>query len=225
MDNDVLETVMPLMQDMLRRNHWLHNKIDVARRRMEHEAYFGRYLPEANDRPGELFVDIGPGLGESLQIAQSHGMDAVGIDSPPDSAGGMGNDYVGYCALCHVLHGLNVVYNGFDHMSAVLSKRQASIINSRGSIEQVLAPHLEGEPHSVHHDCRRLRWNPIFRDGIRYFLTECRSVMADNGILMIAANGTADGDELYSYTLMTLSSECGFSHVVRYDNRTHKLFC
>lgn len=208
---------------MLEGNSWLARKVDRTRRLLEIRRYVERRLPEMKARPLEGFLDLGPGPGELIEIAMAHSMDAYGWDAKtPD--GGMGNDYLRFSALEHKVRGLEVTYNNSIEGVCVKFSHALSIINSRGSLEQILASCMNGEPHDVHHDCRQLAWDEQRGQvGLEKFMKTMRASLTDNGILMIAANG-ASNTEWYDSVVSGIAKVAGFSRCERFNDRTHKFY-
>jgi hypothetical protein len=211
------------MDSLLEADDWLR-KIDRSRRIGEMRHYIDKFVPEIKDRAMYGFLDIGPGPGEMIELAMGWAMDAYGWDAETPE-GGMGSNYLRYSMLSHLYRGLDVTYcNDFAPIQSRFNG-SLSVINLRGSIEQVLASCLNGSPHDEHHDCRKLTWDlKRGREGLSKFLRCMRASLFDtNGILMIAANGASNTD-WYDRVLMSLAEPCGFSRVKRFDDRNHKFY-
>jgi hypothetical protein len=207
----------------LKKDPWLARKVNRVRRTPEIIAYTTKYLPEMNDIKLGGFLDIGPGPGELIELAMAKQMDAYGWDAKTPE-GGMGDAYLEYSRLSHLVRDLDVTYcNDFTPIE-VRFRNALSIINLRGSVEQVLSSCMNGEPHDKHQDCRLLSWDmKRGRDGLKKFLKCMRASLLDNGILMIAGNG-AKNTGWYDKAVSGLYSECGFTRMKRFDERTHKFY-
>lgn len=207
----------------LRNDPWLDHKVKRTRRVTEMIAYVTKYLPEMEDRKLGGFLDIGPGPGELIELAMAKQMDAYGWDAETPE-GGMGDAYLEYSRLSHLIRELDVTYcNDFSPIE-VRFRSALSVINLRGSIEQVLSPCMNGESHDKHQNCNLLTWDmKRGRDGLKKFLKCMRASLLDNGILMIAGNG-AKNTGWYDKTISDLYSECGFKRMKRFDERTHKFY-
>jgi hypothetical protein len=212
------------MGKMLEKNPWLRKKVDRGRRMPELRKYVDKYIPEMRERPLRGFLDIGPGPGDLIELAMAASMDAHGWDAETPE-GGMGDDYLAYSRLCHELRGLDVTYCNDFRPIQVKFNRSLSIINLRGSIEQVMSDYMVGEPHHVHQDCRKLKWGGQRAEaGLMEFLKVMRAALSDrDGILMIAANGAAN-TQWYDEKVFAFYDEAGFSRVERFDERNHKFY-
>jgi hypothetical protein len=212
------------MNQLLESSDWLRRKVDRNRRMVELRKYVNKYIPEMLERPLHGFLDIGPGPGELIELAMAASMDAHGWDAETPE-GGMGSDYLKYSRLTHELRGLDVTYcDDFRPIQARFNGA-LSIINLRGSIEQVMSDYMVGDPHDKHQDCRKLSWDDRRAEGgLRGFLKVMRASLLDsNGVLMVAANGAAN-TAWYDKTIMDIFEVSGFSRIDRFDERTHKLY-
>lgn len=208
--------------ELLNGNPWLQRKVDRSRRLKELREYVDNFIPEMRQRPLQGFLDIGPGPGELIELAMAESMDAYGWDAESPE-GGMGNEYLRYSRLMHMTRGLDVEYCNDFRPICTRFRNALSIINLRGSIEQVMSKFMIGEPHHIHQDCRKLAWNEETGEGaLISFFRVMRESLTDNGILMIAANG-ASNVEWYDNTVRRLSKEC-FSSMDAFGNRTHKFY-
>jgi len=209
--------------DELRKDKWLSRKTNRVRRVRELEQYIKDYLPEMDDRKLGGFLDIGPGPGELIELAMAKQMDAYGWDAETPE-GGMGDKYLEFSRLSHLVHDLDVRYCNDFTLIELRFSNILSIINLRGSIEQVLSSCMNGRPHHEHQNCNKLSWDmKRGRDGLIKFMKCMRAALLDNGILMIAANGAANTD-WYDRTVSEIYSDCGFTRMKRFDNRTHKFY-
>lgn len=208
--------------ELLNGNLWLQRKVDRGRRLRELREYVDNFIPEVRQRPLQGFLDIGPGPGELIELAMAESMDAYGWDAESPE-GGMGSDYLRYSHLIHKTHGLDVTYCNDFRPICTRFRNALSIINLRGSIEQVMSKFMIGEPHHVHQDCRKLSWDEETGEvAMEWFFDTMRQSLTDNGILMIAANG-ASNVEWYDNTVRRLSKKY-FSSMDAFGNRTHKFY-
>jgi len=214
----------PEMMKILESDPWLRKKLDRQRRVRELRLYADKYIPELKTSKLLGFLDIGPGPGELIELAMAKSMDSYGWDAETPE-GGMGDDYLRFCRMVHEQRGLDVTYcNDFIGIQARFNKSLA-IINSRGSIEQVLASCLNGESHDKHHDCRKLTWDmKRGHAGLTQFLTTMRqSLLPGKGVLMIAANG-ASNTSWYDNAMMEIGENVSFRRCKRFDERNHKFY-
>lgn len=217
---------------LLTRNTWLRRKLDRRRRVQEHCQYVANWLPELETSPPAVVVDIGPGLGELLEIAQHFGHQAIGIDAR-SGKGGMGDDYLLACRLMHERQGLQVHYTGLqdwltdssnyrDILNAVLA------INMRGSIEQCFAHLLAGPPHHEHHKANRLVWRDELHTfaAFRNMFSIFRVLLKPNGVVLIHANGTGsrESEEMYDRLLRQAATTAGLETVLSSELRLHKFW-
>ena len=211
------------MNDLLLSDAWLAKKVNRKTRLKDIRNYVDTYLPEMKEGRFGAFVDIGPGPGELIELAMACGIDAYGLDAKTEE-GGMGNNYLAYSRFSHQLRDLDVIYSNDYSMLSSRFSGTCSIINMRGSIEQVLHKCLDGVPHHEHHDCRKLKWNEERGlAGLTGLLKSLREAMMPGGILMIAGNGAINVD-WYDKVLMASYKELGYQRMVRFNERTHKLY-
>lgn len=206
---------------------WLARKTDRARRLREHAEYLMEHVPEILFRDaGGLVVDLGPGCGELLELARLIGCETLGIDAAC-GFGGMGNDYVETCRMLTERQGLPVDRCGFDAFFAdgkhVPHRASAILVNSRGSIEQMLHRHMEGEKHHLHQDCRRLRWRETgaTREAMEAWYFKCRELLMRGGIILVAANGSQN-DQWYDKTSVAAGTSIGLRLIDSQRNLLHK---
>lgn len=162
--------------------------------------YVEKYLPEVKkselNPPTSLRVlDIGPGMGEFLELLRSYGHEAVGIDAPLDGSE-MGQEYMQMARLMTSRQGLNVLYEDFGSwIENGFPVRNLDVVNSQGSLDQVLKHFLLGEPHSIHKVSTRLAWdlkNPELAEYILKMFNKTLDVLNPNGIFIIYFNGASN---------------------------------
>lgn len=168
-------------------DEWLANKVDRDRRLKEHVDFLTTYLPELFRRKGK-FVDIGPGPGESMEIARALGNVTIGYDAPTIE-GGMGESYLEYSKLMHFRQMLNVKYVTRDVI--LRDVRDVDFVVMRGSIEQVFHDCMIGLPHHLHQKASELEWNiEQSRIELPRFLQQVSESLAPGGVVVIHANGS-----------------------------------
>jgi hypothetical protein len=197
--------------DSLMRDPWLRRKIDRRRRLREHLDFLRTYAPHLWDCEPGLVIDLGPGPGETLEIARALGHFEVGIDAAR-GFGGMGDEYlrasmirvqqqglaVGYVdalsASEDVMRGVSIV-NDSTRNAMLLDGGHAVLVNSRGSIEQVFSEFMEGRPHHVHHNAEDMAWRlsdslteQAMRDLMRFACHELRP----DGLFVCRLNGSSN---------------------------------
>jgi hypothetical protein len=212
-----------LMQDA-----WLRKKLSRTRRLGEHLNYLFEYAPEVfvTNPPG-LVIDFGPGAGELLEIGRMLGFRILGVDAKT-GAGGMGDNYLDACRLIVQRQNLPVRYCGAEHFMSneALSPDlhgSAVLINSRGSIEQMFSRLMDGPRHHLHQDCRKLRWqeNPRTQEALEAFLWRCKQLLTFGGVLLVAANGSANLD-WYDGMICRAAAEVGGLRLLVHHRRIHK---
>ncbi len=170
---------------------WLRRKLHRHRRLQDHWDYLKQVMPDLWWLQRGTVVDIGPGAGELLEVVRWLGHDTIGVDAPLNSEGGMGNHYLRVCRMMHERQRLDVRYENAKGWNPVWLVESCWMVNSRGSLEQVMHQYLEGEPHHLHHDCNRLAWRE--EDGteiaIRALINRWASWLKPGGVLSIYANG------------------------------------
>lgn len=184
----------------LMRDEWLRKKLNRTRRIKDHIQYLLSNAPELFESPAGVVVDLGPGDGVLLEIAREAGHTPFGVDAP-SGEGGMGQNYYRACQLIHNDLGLTVVRTGalnwlkakpIENMRA---EAKAVLINSRGSLEQIFAPHLDGPPHHLHHDASKLSWrinDKLLASDLHKMFRTVVSTLRDDGSFLIHMNGAAN---------------------------------
>jgi glycosyltransferase involved in cell wall biosynthesis len=194
-DNEAINKIK-----ILRKNEFILTKCDRDKRLSEHLLYLIDNIPELfMQKPNNKYVvDLGPGQGETLEIARLLGYSVLGYDATISDCE-MGDDYINYSNLMSKCQQLNIVYNGFENYKIELDDSSTWFVNSRGSIEQIFRDHLSGVPHKVHHKASKLAWidNNDTYNAFMGFILECERVLCEYGILMIFGNGSSDPDNTY----------------------------
>ena len=195
---------------------WLIRKTDRARRLREQYQWLEENMPSLltvnND---SIYVDLGCGMGEMLEIARWYGAVAMGVDAL-SGTNGMGDDYMDMAAARTAAAGLPVAYVGMmrwldEKMQDVDGRRVVTHWTSRGSFEQMMSHCMSGVPHDVHHDCRRLSWNETQKtvDELESFFSKLRSLSMPSALLVIHANGAANTD-WYAKTVVEAAKGMGW---------------
>lgn len=210
--------------DKLLRDEWLRKKTNRARRIYEHLDFLNAHVPEILIGPPTRVLDIGPGCGETLEIARAYGHSHLGIDAP-SGAGGMGNAYVEYSRLCHEALGLNVAYCGLEGALTYTQQfNTTGLIVSRGSWEQSLSSLMEGEPHDKHHDSSKLSWieSSDTEHKIRVVLEYVKCLLSPGGVFLLHMNGAKNTNYMVDL-LLRLAPELSLKPIVNSsDNRLIK---
>lgn len=192
---------------------WLKRKTDRQRRLREHADYLSNLCPELKEFASGLCIDIGPGCGETLEIAREFGHDILGIDAEAGHSG-MGNEYLRVSQLMCERQKVPVRYVGFLpwlREGDPTLKGTAVFVNMRGSIEQALSRYQIGEPHHVHQNCKNLDWkvNGRTRDIFVFMFTKFKEFLRPGGKVVIHANGTGKTDEWYDFAIRSAAKEAG----------------
>jgi len=217
MSQNVIQPILERL-GILDGNEWLIKKLDLHRRRVDHFQYMSRHF--SFDIRGATFVDLGPGTGESLEIAQSLGATAIGIDAA-SGEGGMGDPYLAVCREIVKSRNLDVRRVGALAIDRELKQESVDFINSRGSIEQILCKWMRGEPHHIHQNCNLMHWKSNCHLGIGSFLEKCAKVLKPGGSLLIHANGAAN-TEVYDLALIGQAARYKF-RIKKHEDRLHRL--
>lgn len=192
---------------VLMEDQWLAKKLDRSRRLKEHAAYVETYLGEIKEQPPGVFIDLGPGAGETLEIARSFGHQAVGIDAQR-GFGGMGDSYLEACQIRWRQQKLSVLQLTGGALEWLRSSSSLSLvgqcvaINSRGSWEQIFHEFMEGDPHHIHHQAGRMRWrtnDKLLYRTIERAVKRMAIMLRPGGVLMIHMNGcqnSYDGEKI-----------------------------
>lgn len=212
--------------DTLMADPFLKRKLDRSRRVTDHLDYIAEYLPEIKDSPPGLVIDVGPGCGELLEMARECGHTILGIDAP-NGIGGMGDGYLAACRLMHQRQHIPVEYVGFEAWllaGNAWAEESVVAVNMRGSIEQCLSRFMVGPPHHEHHNCQQLDWSRT-TDTVQMFdrmFSSYRSMLRDDGVVLIHANGTGYTNRWYDTELRASAERCGLKLVRQEKNRLHK---
>lgn len=177
--------------DELLKDPWLKKKTNRARRIYEHLDFLNAHAADILRGPKTSVLDIGPGCGETLEIARAYGHDHLGIDAP-SGAGGMGDAYLEYCRIMHRTQGLNVSYCG---LMKVVHYTQSfgsyGLIVSRGSWEQSLSGCMYGIPHDQHHKSSEMEWieRRATVDVVDLVMCCIFHMLSPNGMFLLHMNG------------------------------------
>jgi len=221
--------IAELRLSALLRDAWLRRKTDRPRRLGEHWTHIENHLPELLDKKcrgtGKV-IDIGPGPGEFLEICRHLGHPVQGIDAP-NGRGGMGDEYLEYSRLMverqkipvHYMGVLNCIFSPNDGESGSFL-----CVNSRGSIEQAFAKHMIGEPHDLHHDCRKMAWGMSagLQERLDAMFAGLARLLIPGGLFLIVANGASNADE-YDAAIVRSAKSNGCFELMKHEPPTiHK---
>ena len=173
-------------------------------------------------------VDIGPGPGEFLEVCRFLGYRTKGYDASLEDCE-MGDKYVLFSSLMANRQKLDIEYIGFENLISSLPFEDSSVtlINSRGSIEQVFKKYLKGVPHRVHKQSSYLCWqiNEELKNTFFIFLKEIERILKPGGIFLIFGNGAMNSPE-YDKMLQKLILDTPgliLEKEFSYENRLHKI--
>lgn len=213
-------------QSLVSGSEWLAKKVNRSRRWGDHVVYAKRWLPHLWTATSGTVLDIGPGMGELLELATVLGHSHLGVDSPSGD-GGMGTQYLQAAKLMHKRQGLAVSYKEFllwlDSMQSLALTEKCVAINSRGSIEQVFARFMEGVPHDKHHRASEMTWvlSPDCWAAIDHLMKSAAELLRHDGVLLIHANGSKNHAEYVA--AFTASAESAGLRLIETDgDRIHK---
>ena len=209
----------------LMENAWLYKKTERSRRLREHNAHIGRYCPEIRKADPGLVVDVGPGPGEFLELCRACGHSILGIDAP-NGKGGMGDDYLQASRLMQERQQIPMDFAGFEgwvNGEHPTINHTVALINFRGSIEQALSRHMIGDPHHLHHQCKRLSWSMTagLKESLQVAFTQMTRLLRSEGALLIVANGSAN-DADYDTMMIEAGKEAGLILVRHEPHLVHK---
>lgn len=182
--------------DELLKDPWLKKKTNRARRIYEHLDFLNAHAADILRGPKTSVLDIGPGCGETLEIARAYGHDHLGIDAP-SGAGGMGDAYLEYCRIMCKTQFLKVIYVGLvEWLTYTKFYGRYGLIVSRGSLEQALACCMNGEPHDRHHKSSEMTWNesPSTVSKIENLMLEVYHLLSPSGMFLLHMNGSKNTD-------------------------------
>lgn len=186
-----------LKYNQLMKDTYLKNKYDRKKRIKANQEYLNEFLPElknVSNPEDKLVIDLGPGPGEFLEICRSMKFSTKGYDAPIQDCE-MGDEYIRLSQLMSIRQKIDIKYDGAEDVSKFTeSDGTVYLINSRGSIEQILKEHLVGVPHRVHKKATKLAWNTSSEthDFITNYFQKLIDMLEPGGILMMYGNGTSD---------------------------------
>lgn len=199
--------------DKLMQDPYLAKKYNRERRISDHKKYINNCTPEIKRCTGKNVLEIGPAMGEWLELCREYGHNVFGIDAVVTD-NEMGNEYAQMSKLMTERQGIQVLYIGFDqYLQMDLEYRQGVIpnftvfyINLRGCIEQVFKQHMTGPPHKQTKDCSQLAWNETREtwDAFYSMFEEFDRILEDGGYIYSWANGSKNNPVYDNYMLETI---------------------
>ncbi len=209
-------------------NEWLRKKCERRTRWQEHVEYIDANCPEIKTAEPRTVIDLGPGLGELLEIARTYGHDVLGVDAE-NGAGGMGSKYLRLSQLMSQRQQIPIEYVGLMNWLAERDPNRicsAVLVNSRGSIEQMLCEYMNGPPHDTHQMCNRLKWIETneTRDAFIHVCECVGRILVPGGCFLVHANGTETESNMqwYDKAIRYAAEEAGLIEVFAKDCRLHK---
>jgi len=199
--------------NLLMLDPYLNRKYNREKRIKDHRKYMGNCTPELKNCTGKNVLEIGPAMGEWLEICREFGHNVFGIDAVVTD-NEMGDEYAQMSKLMTERQEIDVLYTGFDrYLLMDLEYRQGIIpngsifyINLRGCIEQVFKDYMTGPPHKQTKDCSQLAWKdtPETWEMFERMFTEFDRMLEDGGYIYIWANGSKNNPTYDNYILETL---------------------
>tara|TARA_A100001011_G_scaffold248059_1_gene256309 strand:- start:697 stop:2331 length:1635 start_codon:yes stop_codon:yes gene_type:complete len=174
----------------------LSEKLNMSRRYNDLNAYINKYLFESKqyNYKNNYIIDLGPGPGDFLKIFRDDLKypNIKGYDARLDSIKGMGKNYVNLCYHYAMENNIPIEYCNFEETGfSGIKDNSVFIINSRGSFEQIFSKYLLGTPHHITHKSDQT-WSHTTEmyNKLKKFFIDCSNILVNNGILLIAFNGT-----------------------------------
>lgn len=211
--------------DELRKDKYVKHKCHRPRRMKEHNKYLRRYIPEIFEKrhTDKYFLDLGPGCGETLEIARHMGYKTKGYDAKIENDQ-MGTPYVRMSKLMVERQQLDVNYNGFDNLDNFdLPSNSTYVINARGSLEMIYHKCLEGELSDGLHDSTKFRWREDYKTytTIKKFFEMCNKVLCKDGIIMLCCNPVEESSNTYFEQLLEdINKELKLFELIEHNIKT-----
>jgi len=211
---------------------YLAKKYNREKRLKDHRKYMNNCTPEIMRCTGKSILEIGPGMGEYLELCRDYGHNAFGIDAViTDNE--MGSEYAQMSKLMTERQGLNVLYTGFDrylkmnieYRQGVIPNMSVFYINMRGCIEQCFKEYMTGPPHKETKDCSKLSWHitPELWEMFELMFAEFDRILVDGGYVYCWANGSANNPEYDNLWLVTLKKFPQFQLFKKVGKLQHKI--
>lgn len=212
----------------LMKNPYLAKKYNRAKRIKDIRKYIGEHTPELKRLAGKTVLEIGPGMGEWLEVCRAFGHNVIGIDAKIDDCE-MGNEYIQMSKLMTDRQKLSVHYKGFDTylkepVNVLIPNNYIFYINMRGCIEQCFKDHMTGTPHRKTKKASGLRWNTdqATWDMFYTMFEEFNRILVDGGYLVIHANGSKNNAEYDNFILETAKKFPAFKLFKKIKKTFHK---
>ena len=216
-----------LMQD-----GYLSKKYNRERRIADHKKYMNNCTPEIKRCTGKLIFEIGPAMGEFLELCRDYGHNVFGIDAVIDD-NEMGDAYAQMSKLMTDRQQLDVIYTGFDrylkmdieYRQGILQNYSVFYINMRGCIEQCFKKYMLGPPHKETKDCSKLAWHitPELWEMFEIMFKEFSRILEDGGYIYCWANGSKNNPEYDNLMLETLKKFPEFQLYKKVGKLQHKI--
>lgn len=218
--------------NLLMLDPYLSKKYNRERRISDHKKYMNNCTPEIKHCTGKNVLEVGPGMGEWLELCRDYGHNVMGIDAVIDD-NEMGNEYAQMSKLMTDRQELNVLYTGFDrfllmdieYRQGIIPNMSIFYINMRGCVEQCFKDCMTGPPHKQTKDCSQLAWKVTQEtwDMFDLMFFEFDRILEDGGYIYIWANGSANNPVYDNFILETLKKFPQFQLYKKTGKLQHKI--
>lgn len=195
--------------DELMKDPYLSKKYNRNKRIKDHKEYIKKCTPEITRCIGRTVLEIGPGMGEWLELCSMYGHDGIGIESELNESE-MGNEYSQMIKLMAERQNLNINFVGFVNYlyseDKFIEPGSIFYINIRGSIEQCFKDYMTGIPHKITKNAHGLKWNITTElwDLWDKMVAEFDRILEVGGFIYCWANGSQNNPEYDNLWLETL---------------------
>jgi len=214
--------------NVLMQDKYLSKKYNRKRRIKDKRKFMGEMTPELKHCTDKIVLDIGPGMGEYLEICREFGHKVYGIDAEIDDCE-MGNEYIKMSKLMIDRQKIAVKYIGFDRYldgAPAYHFLDGSVfyIVMQGSIEQCFKDYMTGPPHRKTKKASGLKWKtdkPTWDIFYKMF-EEFDRILVDGGYIVIWANGSKNNVEYDDMILRTAKKFPAFKLFKKIKKTFHK---